>query len=111
MDLLKAYAAACQQHVWNPRVARARFAEYDAYRAVWCSALHAWLYGESPYDASTLSRLAWLVAWDTINEQGKYIRCLDFNERRQKLYLGDGLLLYLGLLKDEIERTYGRQTA
>ena len=93
------YNAACKR-CWHPPTARRRFSEYDQFRAAFTSAIDDWIYGENTIKAHSLSDLAWKVL---ANHNDGSTTCLDFNERTQRLYLGDGLLNYLGLLKDDLK--------
>lgn len=107
-ELRRRYIDACER-CWDPVKARARFAEYDEYREVFCREMYAWLYGTNPRAIDTLTGFAWEVTHTPINEGGKFLRCLDFSDRKQRVYLGGGLLEYLGLLKDAMEEVYGGQ--
>ncbi len=99
-ELRNKYREACKE-CWNPREAVRRFAEYDRYRPQFVAALRKWIQEERP---TSLTKCVWHCCWE-FNE-GKYLNCLDFSERRQKIYLGDGLIEYVKLLLEEIERVY-----
>lgn len=97
---------------WALRHPRHRFAEYDKYRAIWCEELVKWRTGPDPWKFNGLTDFAWRVQHERISEGGQYFNCLNWSDRRQRVYLGDGLLEYLGLLKDEVKRVYpARPTA
>jgi hypothetical protein len=89
---------------WNPGEARRRFPEYDQYHETWWREIVAWKFGDNPREFGSLTQLAYKIAWE-INDGGKYLNCMDFNERKQRVYLGSGLIQYLGILCDEIELT------
>lgn len=87
---------------WADRPPSYRFAEYDQFRAIWCQELHQWLYGDNPRGVHSLTQLAWKVQHARISDGGRIFNCLNFSDRTQRVYLGDGLLEYLGLLKDDL---------
>lgn len=91
---------------WADRHPRNRFAEYDRFRSIWTEELHRWLFGDNALKVYSLSEFAWRVQHQRISEGGRLLNCLNFSDRRQRVYLGDGLLQYLGLLKDDVEKLY-----
>ncbi|MEM7700061.1 MAG: hypothetical protein AAF236_16830 [Verrucomicrobiota bacterium] len=96
---------------WAERHPRDRFSEYDQFRKIWCSELHNWLFGDNTREVSSLTEFAWTVQHDCLSGEGKSIICLNWSDRNQRVYLGDGLLEYLGLLKDDIEAAYTGQNS
>ena len=94
---------------WAEIPPRKRFAEYDEWRAIWVEELRAWLYGGNPRQVGSLTQLAWKVQHDRIGEGGRRFYCLNWSDRSQRVYLGDGLIEYLGVLKDEVERMNGEK--
>lgn len=99
--LYREACAAC----FDPHKARRRFAEYDEFRSRFWHAIHDYDYGNNVYEANSLSELAWAVLHD-INEGGTRTHCLNWSDHKQKLYLGDGLTTYLGILRDGIRSLY-----
>ena len=91
---------------WAERHPRNRFGEYDQFRGIWCAELRNWLFGDNARQVYSLTELAWAVQHDRLSDGGKKIICLNWSDRNQRVYLGDGLLEYLGLLKDDIEAAY-----
>jgi hypothetical protein len=109
--LKERYDLACAGgRIWSPADARKRFVEYDRHRLTFCHELWLWLYGSNPRKLYSLTAFAWSVTHSPINGGGITTWCLDWSDRRQRVYLGDGLIEYLGLLKDEVERIYGPRT-
>lgn len=98
------YREACAR-CFDPGKARRRLSEYDQFRAAFWHALYDWDYGSNKYRANTLSELAWAVLHE-INEGGTRTHCLNWSDTRQKLFLGDGLVHYLGLLRDDLRSLY-----
>ena len=90
---------------WSPRRADRRFAEFDSYRAQFAHGIWDWLFGANQHGVDSLTALAWKMTHE-INDGGRSTRCLDWSDKKQRLYLGDGLMEYLGLLKDEVKRVY-----
>ena len=99
---LRAKYAEAVQRCWSPAKARARFAEYDRYRPQFQTAIRAWNRARRP---TSLRKMIWQTCAE-FNAR-RYVNCLDFNERKQRFYLGDGLFEYVLLLVEEIERVYG----
>lgn len=87
-----------------------RFAEYDQFRAIWTDELWKWLFGDNPRKIYSLTQFAWDVQHDRISEGGYKSTCLNWSDRNQRVYLGDGLLEYLGILKDDVEAVHGGVT-
>lgn len=94
---------------WAERHPRVRFSEYDKFRAIWMDELWHWLFGENPRQVYSLTAFAWKVQHERMSEGGYKSVCLNWSDRNQRVYLGDGLLEYLGLLKDEVESIYGQK--
>jgi len=92
---------------WAEIHPRNRFSEYDQFRTIWIDELYQWLYGENPHQVYSLTAFAWRVQHARMSDGGHKCVCLNWSDRNQRVYLGDGLLEYLGLLKDEVERIYG----
>lgn len=106
--LRERYLAAIKDdhYPWARRHHRHRFTEYDQFRAIWQDELWHWLYGDNPRGIGSLTVFAWKVQHARISNGGRNTNCLNWSNKNQRLYLGDGLLDYLGLLKDEVERLY-----
>jgi len=93
---------------WAKRHPRHRFAEYDEFRPIWSHELWQWIFGDNPRHVDTLTAFAWAVQHHRISEGGYKSTCLNWSDKNQRLYLGDGLLEYLGLLKDDLESAYSK---
>jgi hypothetical protein len=96
---------------WAQVHPRARFSEYDGFRAIWADELWQWLYGGNPRRVHCLTAFAWAVQHARMSGGGRSAVCLNWSDRNQRVYLGDGLLEYLGILKDEVKRVYGQPPA
>ena len=92
---------------WAEVHPRRRFSEFDQFRTIWTDELWKWIFGDNPRQVSSLTEFAWAVQHDRISEGGRNTICLNWSDKNQRVYLGDGLLEYLGLLKDEVEKHYG----
>lgn len=88
-----------------------RFEEYDEHRAVWAEELYSWLYRGNPRGIRCMTHFAWDIQHERLSQGGTCTVCLNFNTRSQRFFLGDGLLQYLGLLKDDMETLYGEPTS
>lgn len=93
---------------WSMVSPRYRFTEYDQFRSIWTHEIWQWLYGSNPLKCHSLTDLAWKVQHERISEGGYKCTCLNFSDRNQRVYLGDGLLEYLGLLCDDVRALNGK---
>lgn len=101
--LRERYRRQAEADCWNPRAALARFTEFDAHRERFIAEIKEWLHGGNRRGVHSLGEMAWEVVHAINHEHGKQMLCLDFNEKRQRVFLADGLMQYLGLLKDDVE--------
>ena len=101
-ELMKAYHAAVGG-CFSPVDARERFGEYDGYREIFIEELESWLGGSNPREVKNLEDFAWKVQGVRISEGVKNANCLDWDSRKQRAHLGDGLLEYLGLLESRVK--------